>query len=139
AAVQRTAGASPKSTKPKKERSTSASQPDAPGAPDPESPDTAEAIEAEPEVLESEVLDAHFGDEDAPDVEEIEISADDGALPVPASKDHAAIATTDSLARYLSEIRMYPVLSREEEHEIALRYFHQHDADAAVKRVTANL
>ncbi|MFN2427003.1 MAG: RNA polymerase factor sigma-32, partial [Candidatus Binatia bacterium] len=98
-------------------------------------------LEAEPEVLEAEVLDAHFGDEVAPEddeAEEVEISGDQ-ALPVPAKPEHNALAPTDSLSRYLAEIRSYPILSREEEHEIALRYFHHGDADAAVRLVTANL
>ncbi len=102
-------------------------------------PDT-ELVELEPEVLEAEVLDAHFGDEVSPDGgDEVEVSSGDEALPVRVSPDHTALAPTDSLSRYLSEIRSYPVLSREEEHEIALRYFHHQDADAAVKLVTANL
>jgi RNA polymerase sigma-32 factor len=98
-----------------------------------------ESLQGDPEVLESEALDAHFSDEDAPEgAREIEVSTDD-ALPVPAAAEAPAVPATDSLARYLSEIRHYPILSREEEHEIALRYFHDKDADAAVKLVTANL
>jgi RNA polymerase sigma-32 factor len=92
----------------------------------------------EPEVLESEVLDAHFGDEAAPDsTDEIEVRANDEA--VPARADHSALAPSDALSRYLAEIRTYPVLTREQEHEIAVRYFHHADRDAAVKLITANL
>jgi RNA polymerase sigma-32 factor len=144
AAATPSAGKAPASVKSagRRRKSSAASQVD--NKPDEtdearETADAGEALEAEPEVLESELIDAEFGDADTPDIDEIEISADDGALPVPAGKDQPAIAPTDSLARYLSEIRTYPVLSREEEHEIALRYFHHHDADAAVKLVTANL
>jgi len=100
------------------------------------------APELEPEVLEAEVLDAHFGDEVVPegdDDDEVEIPVGDEPLPVPARPDHAALAPSDSLSRYLSEIRSYAILTREEEHEIALRYFHHGDADAAVRLVTANL
>lgn len=117
----------------------------------------AEPLEAEPEVLEAEVLDAHFGDAVAPDEadgdainvdvevddddEVLEASSADDALPVPAAArvDHASLAPSDALTRYLSEIRSYSVLTREEEHEIALRYFHHQDKDAGVRLVTANL
>jgi RNA polymerase sigma-32 factor len=103
-------------------------------------PDGDAAGEAEPEVLEAEVLDAHFGDEVVPgESDEIEVSGGASSLPVPKPADHAALAPSDALSRYLSEIRAYPVLSREEEHEIALRYFHHHDPEAAVRLVTANL
>lgn len=139
---------SPKTPAPKKARASSPRAPADDGATtgteggddaaDPESP----FLEPEPEVLEAEVLYSQLGDEGIPeseDGEEVEISAGDDALPVPAGPDHSALAPSDSLSRYLSEIRSYPVLSREEEHEIALRYFHHGDSDAAVRLVTANL
>jgi RNA polymerase sigma-32 factor len=91
----------------------------------------------EPEVLEAEVLDAHFADEDTPEESEVEVRAGDDALP--ARPEPSALAPTDSLSRYLAEIRSYPILTREEEHEIALRYFHDKDPDAAMRLVTANL
>jgi len=115
---------------------TAANQPAASAA------DIDPAVELEPEVLEAEVLDAHFGDEVAPEGEEadeVEIIAGDGDLPAPAKPDHRALAPTDSLSRYLAEIRSYSILTREEEHEIALRYFHHGDKEAAVRLVTANL
>lgn len=45
----------------------------------------------------------------------------------------------DPLSAYLRDIRRYPRLSREEEQELALRYFHEQDLDAAYKLVKANL
>jgi RNA polymerase sigma-32 factor len=123
-------------------------------------PGAGDTPEAEPEVLEAEVLDAHFGDAVAPDeadgdAEAIDVEVDvevdsddvlepssaDDALPVPAAArvEHASLAPSDALTRYLSEIRSYSVLTREEEHEIALRYFHDQDKDAGVRLVTANL
>jgi len=51
----------------------------------------------------------------------------------------AALVPTDSLQRYLAEIRRIPVLSREEEHEIAVRWHEQGDRQAAWKLVTSNL
>lgn len=50
-----------------------------------------------------------------------------------------ALVPFDSLQRYLSEIRKYPLLSREEEHELAVRYKEKQDIDAAYQLVTANL
>jgi RNA polymerase sigma-32 factor len=45
----------------------------------------------------------------------------------------------DPLQRYLSEIRRYQLLSREEEHRVAVRYHETHDIEAAYRLVTANL
>lgn len=49
------------------------------------------------------------------------------------------IAPFDPLQRYLAEIRRYPVLSREEEHELAVRYKEHGDMEAAYRLVTSNL
>lgn len=50
-----------------------------------------------------------------------------------------ALTTSDPLARYLSEIRRYPLLTREQEHELAVKYFESGDASAAESLVTSNL
>jgi RNA polymerase sigma-32 factor len=50
-----------------------------------------------------------------------------------------SVAPYDSLQRYLAEIRRYPLLSREEEHRLAVRYREEGDLDAAYKLVTGNL
>src|SRR5262249_49848159 len=44
-----------------------------------------------------------------------------------------------TLQRYLSEIRRIPVLSREEEHELAVRWHEHEDRAAAIRLVTSNL
>jgi RNA polymerase sigma-32 factor len=51
----------------------------------------------------------------------------------------SALVATDSLSRYLAEIRRFPILSREEEGEIARRYAKTQDREDAYKLVTANL
>jgi RNA polymerase sigma-32 factor len=56
-----------------------------------------------------------------------------------ASAARAQVVPYDSLQRYLSEIRRYPLLSREEEHELAVRYKEQGDIEAAYRLVTGNL
>lgn len=49
------------------------------------------------------------------------------------------IVPYDPLQAYLREIRAYPPLSKEEEHELALRYHHHKDVEAAYRLVTSNL
>lgn len=50
-----------------------------------------------------------------------------------------ALVPLDPLARYLAEIRQFPLLSREEELEIAKRYRVTRDPEDAYRLVTANL
>lgn len=63
--------------------------------------------------------------------------ADEERSVVAASR--AALVPYDPLQHYLTEIRRYPLLSREEEHELAVRYLEDGDRDAAYRLVTANL
>jgi RNA polymerase sigma-32 factor len=49
------------------------------------------------------------------------------------------VAPYDPVARFLAEIRRYPLLSREEERELALRYQETGDPEAAYTLVTSNL
>jgi len=50
-----------------------------------------------------------------------------------------ALVPSDSLQRYLAEIRRLPLLSREEEHRLAVEYKEYGNIEAAYKLVTANL
>jgi len=64
-------------------------------------------------------------------------------VPEPSAPD-PPVATTalipaDSLNRYLAEIRRIPILSREEEHELAVRWHERRDRQAAWRLVTSNL
>jgi RNA polymerase sigma-32 factor len=59
-----------------------------------------------------------------------EAAAEVAPLPVP---------TADTLQRYLTEIRRIPVLSRDDEHVLAVRWHEHQDRAAAVKLVTSNL
>jgi len=86
----------------------------------PEAEDEA-AEPAEPEVLE----------EDA-EAEVPELASDE-ATP------EKGLVRQDSLQRYLSEIRRYPLLSAEEEHRLAVRYKEEGDVESAYRLVTANL
>jgi RNA polymerase sigma-32 factor len=64
---------------------------------------------------------------------------------VPAEDDGAerkrdkALVPFDPLQRYLTEIRRFPLLNRENEHELAVRYKEYGDVEAAYKLVTSNL
>lgn len=50
-----------------------------------------------------------------------------------------ALVPFDPLQRYLAEIRRYPLLSREEEHQLAVQYKEFGNIEAAYKLVTSNL
>src|SRR5215204_4262537 len=50
-----------------------------------------------------------------------------------------ALVPYDPLQRYLAEIRRFPLLSREEEHKLAVQYKEFGDLEAAYKLVTGNL
>jgi RNA polymerase sigma-32 factor len=58
---------------------------------------------------------------------------------VNASRRDKALVPFDPLQRYLSEIRRFALLSREEEHLLAVQYKEYGDLQAAYKLVTANL
>jgi RNA polymerase sigma-32 factor len=48
-------------------------------------------------------------------------------------------AATDTVARYMAELGRYPLLTREQERELAVRYRETGDAKAAERLVTSNL
>jgi RNA polymerase sigma-32 factor len=50
-----------------------------------------------------------------------------------------AVVSFDPLQRYLTEIRRYPLLSRDQERELAIRYKERQDVGAAYELVTGNL
>jgi RNA polymerase sigma-32 factor len=54
-------------------------------------------------------------------------------------KDKALVPFFDPLQRYLAEIRRFPLLARDEEHRLAVRYKEYEDVQAAYKLVTSNL
>ncbi len=55
------------------------------------------------------------------------------------SKSSHALVTQDPIALYLQEIRKYPLLTREQEQEVAKKYFDTKDPEAAQMLVTSNL
>jgi RNA polymerase sigma-32 factor len=59
--------------------------------------------------------------------------------PRPAPAADRGLVRYDPLRAYMAEVARHPVLSREEEHELALRYQRTGDVDAAYRLVAANL
>jgi RNA polymerase sigma-32 factor len=115
---------------------------------------------AEPIVAEDPALDldadagagAEVADADAPiEVSEFHPVASTDADATAESAEHddadaddddkkgGALVATDPLGRYLTEIRRFPLLSREEEAVIARRYVKDKDPADAYRLVTANL
>ena len=57
----------------------------------------------------------------------------------PDTSSSKAIAPADPLAAYMAEVKKYPLLTREEEYELAVKYQETKDPEAAQALVTANL
>ncbi len=68
-----------------------------------------------------------------------ETSIEDLRSLVPAGKPTRELTTTDPLTLYLSEVRKYPLLTREQEFELAKKYFETKDPTAAQTLVKSNL
>lgn len=61
------------------------------------------------------------------------------ALPAPGRAADGGLVRYDPLRAYMGEVARHPLLSREEEHALALRYRETGDVDAAYKLVASNL
>ncbi len=74
--------------------------------------------------------------------EEVDSEKDSGSASESASSWESvssALVPTTTLSRYLSEVRRYPFLSKEEELELFYQYQHLGERKAAVKLILANL
>jgi RNA polymerase sigma-32 factor len=60
-------------------------------------------------------------------------------LPSTVASEGRDVFTYDSLTTYLRDIKKYPRLSKEEEHELAVKYVQDGDVDAAYKLIVSNL
>ena len=104
--------------------------------------DVDEPVDVEPdEPAEAELADesvpaddalAHISDDD-------ESPAEDEHAIVPERPAGRSLARLDPLQLYIQDIRRYPLLSREEEHELAKKFVETGDVAAARRLVTANL
>lgn len=54
-------------------------------------------------------------------------------------EEQVSLVPTDALQQYIESIKRYPLLTREEEHELAEKYLKEKDVNAAYKLVTSNL
>jgi RNA polymerase sigma-32 factor len=104
-------------------------------APGPEQAGQQEDERQQEEPLEPEVLAADAGALEAEELRD-EGPATSSNLPVPVGRD---LARADTLQRYMAEVSRHPLLSREEEHDLAVKFQQTHDPEIAYRLVTANL
>ena len=113
-------------------------EPDAPS----EASGTIEAELVEDDDLEPE---REEGDEALDDVapatdDELDEIEKDLRKTVPAAPaGSTALALRDPMGAYMAEVRRYPLLTREEEYALAVRWVEENDAEAGRKLVTSNL
>jgi len=89
------------------------------------------------ELTEADVIEASENEDETPLDEGIDLSGiSESQSDSSASK---SLAATDAMGQYMAEVARYPVLSKEEEHALAIRYKETGDAKAAEALVTANL
>ncbi len=105
--------------------------------------DSDETLDAEPDedgAIEAEIVGSLPDDVEPATDEELEAleKAAVGASMAAAPEGSTALARRDPLAAYMAEARRYPLLSREEEHELAKRWM-DGDVDAGRQLVTSNL
>jgi RNA polymerase sigma-32 factor len=101
-----------------------ATEPDASEADAQALPHHPEVLPPEPAGLEPQPLEATVA------------GPEETLLPVPVGRD---LAHADVLQRYLADIARHPLLNREEEHELAVRFQQARDPKLAWRLVTANL
>jgi len=70
--------------------------------------------------------------------EELDVIERDIGRPSPAAAT-TALARRDPMGQYMAEVRRYPLLTREEEHELAVRWIENGDKEAGRRLVTSNL
>ncbi len=111
-----------------------------------EDADAAVAGEAEVEGEESEDAEANLDDLDGEailaavvDEPEPEIDEKPSRALIKASSSDGRLARLDPLQQYMREVGRHPLLSPEEEKELAVHYEKTGDVDAAARLVTANL
>jgi RNA polymerase sigma-32 factor len=127
------------------------------------------AAPSDAEVVDGELVDPHDDGGDSVDVEpdsaelaDEDVPGDDALPPIVADDDsdedapaderelaHAlvpappkpsrSLARLDPLQLYIQDIRRYPLLSREDEHDLAKKFVETGDVEAARRLVTANL
>jgi RNA polymerase sigma-32 factor len=105
---------------------------------------TPEVVEAEP--VEAEPAEDEDEDEAEQALADVDPATDEelDAIAREIGRPTAAVATTalarrDPMGQYMAEVRRYPLLTREEEHELAVRWIEHGDKEAGRRLVTSNL
>ena len=91
-----------------------------------------EITSPEVEILPPEDIAAASPEEFAAEVEPADLDEEEPS-------DSKDVVRYDALSAYLREIKRYPILNREEEKELAIRYLKEGDLEAAYKLVSSNL
>ena len=102
--------------------------------------DSDEKDSDEAEGLDTDLLHAgaiDVGDEPHEDQPERDDSHDDA--PRPAKRETGSLARRDPLSVYMAETRRYPLLTPQEEHDLAVKLVEHGDTGAARKLIEANL
>jgi RNA polymerase sigma-32 factor len=73
------------------------------------------------------------------ELDQIAASFAGAKLPRSAPEGTRALAVRDPMAAYMSEVRRYPLLTREEEHDLAVEWVENGNKEAAKRLVTSNL
>ncbi|MFL5320776.1 MAG: RNA polymerase sigma factor RpoD/SigA [Myxococcaceae bacterium] len=90
------------------------------------------------EVVEGEATE--LSEPEPEELEDVEPEVDDQTLALaPMTDKGTGIAATDPLTRYMREVGQHPLLTREQEHELAVKFRNTGDLNAAYKLVAANL
>ena len=90
------------------------------------------------EELVAELEDEDDSDSDSDDDSEVEVITNTRA-PALSSSDRTALAKRDPLSIYMQDTKRFPLLTREEEHELAVRLVEEGDSSAARRLVESNL
>jgi RNA polymerase sigma-32 factor len=87
----------------------------------------------EPEVVEAEVVEAEAAEP------EVLPPEGEGGTTLPVRVEERDLAHADALQRYMADVARHPLLTREEEHELAVKFRETQDPRIAYRLVTANL
>jgi len=96
----------------------------------------------EPETVEPELVDEDALEDDEEDQGVAAEAVLDSLMAKKkprASESRTSLAKRDPLSAYMQEAKRFPLLSREEEHELAVRYVEEGDTDAARRLIESNL
>lgn len=105
-------------------------------------------VDADADADEDSDDDRDFDDDLEPEPDEVEDAEEDASLSaMPRALVRAAspiasagaLSINDPLAAYMREVQRHPLLTRDEEHQLAVLYHETGDVDAAKKLVTSNL